>query len=1032
MTQTQPNFEDIRFDYFDILEANFNDPDDPDVNFFNEMTNYDTPYYFPEEIKNVFSTSSNANDCAFPIFHLNIRSLRKNIEDFKILVSEMQSSIKLFCLTETWLKDNEVIENSNYRIEGYNAVHLERKNKLGGGVLIYIKDDINYKIRSDLTKTDKEVEFLTIEIINDSSKNFLVTCCYRPPEGKISNLVNQVEKVHKAANSKPIIIAGDYNLNCLDYDSKTNIKEFYDQIMEFRMIPIINKPTRVTDTSFTLIDNFLTTVFFNTSLKKGIVKLSLSDHFPIVMSFDIPKSKERNRKVEVELRDINDVNKQNFFNDLMKTNWIDLVKELDPDKKYEFFIKTYSNLFDIHFPLKTVKIKKKNLMNPWMSKGMKKSSKMKQKLYIKYLKDSKLKQEYLDYKNLFEKMKVKAKQNYYSDLLSRYSKNSRKTWEVMKELTGKRKDKSNSLPKRVELNGKYIENGSEIAKAFNEFYVQVGPSLAKKIKKPKRCYTSYLIQTQSKLQYFDLKLEEFQEAFKTLKRNKSTGHDQLNGNIFIDSYDAIKLPLFDICKSSLKCGVFPDQLKIARVLPVFKGGDSTGMGNFRPISILPIISKLLERIMYNRVYLYLCENQLLFDKQFGFQKNTSTAHAVLELVKNITDAFVNGNFTLGIFIDLSKAFDTVDHEILLKKLVYYGINGNYLKWFKSYLSNRKQCVSFGKNEKTSELEITCGVPQGSILGPLLFLLYVNDLHRASTILAPIMFADDTNLFYSHSNLQTLYNVVNRELEECVEWFRANKLSLNAGKTKYILFHSSKKPLPDVIPDLILDAQKVERVCKNKFLGVIIDENLSWRHQIDSVSKKISKGIGILYNARPYLNKNLLKQLYFAFINSHLNYCNIIWASTCKTNLEYLSRRQKHAIRVINYKDMLYPSKPLYKEMEILNVFGLNLLQVLCLVYKCLTGRAPRALKSIFTFTEANKYKMRSFSKTKAKTMKEPFSRRNYELFTFRFRGPRLWNELILTSDILVKCTNFNKFKNGVKKMLLNSDNLKEFFTAPSE
>ena len=516
MTCTK-NFEEVRFDYFDILHANINDPNDPDINFFNEMTNFDTPYFFPEDIQNAFSSDTNPKQCSFPIFHLNVRSLRKHLEDFKLLVREMQCSIKLFCLTETWLKDQELTENSNFQIEGYNTVHLERKDTNGGGVIIYIKNDVNYKIRTDLTTSDADIEFLTIEIINESSKNFLVSCCYRPPKGNNRRFIQEIEKVHRASNSKkPIIIAGDYNLNCLDYDSKSTIKEFYDQIMEFQMIPIINKPTRVTTSSMTLIDNFLTTAFFDATLKKGIIKHSLSDHFPIMMSIDIPKREERNEKVEVQMRDINEVNKQSFFKDLEKTNWVKLAEESDTNKKYDFFLKTYSDLFDIHFPLKTVKIKKKNLMTPWITKAMRKSSKVKQKLYIKYLKDSRHKENYLNYKNLFEKLKIKAKQNYYSELLEKYSRNSRKTWEVMKELTGKQKSKNNNnLPKRVLVNGNYVERDSEIAKAFNEFYVQVGPSLAKKIKTPKRCYTSYLVQTETELLNSDLTLKEFDESFKT-------------------------------------------------------------------------------------------------------------------------------------------------------------------------------------------------------------------------------------------------------------------------------------------------------------------------------------------------------------------------------------------------------------------------------------------------------------------------------------------------------------------------------------
>jgi hypothetical protein len=375
-------------------------------------------------------------------------------------------------------------------------------------------------------------------------------------------------------------------------------------------------------------------------------------------------------------------------------------------------------------------------------------------------------------------------------------------------------------------------------------------------------------------------------------------------------------PLTLVINQCLHHGIFPDKLKTARISPIFKKDDKTLLNNYRPISVLPPISKVLEKIIFNQIDQHFRTNNLYYSNQYGFRQNHSTEHATIELVDRITDDLDNGNIPLNIYIDLTKAFDTVDHNILLEKLHHYGIRNTPLSLMKSYLSNRYQYVEIDHIKSDSKL-IHTGVPQGSVLGPLFFIIYLNDIHKSSNIFHFLTYADDTTLYITINTLSisnsSIEENLNSELESVCQWLTLNSLSLNVSKTKFMVFKKSNRQF--TIPTLKIENQPIEYVETFSFLGLIIDSKLNWKAHINNIAKKISKANYILAKFKHFLPENCLKAIYNSLINSHLNYCMLCWGYQPKQ----LIKLQKKAVRNITNSKFNAHSEPLLKKLQILKL-----------------------------------------------------------------------------------------------------------------
>ena len=891
--------------------------------------------------------------------------------------------IDLIAFNETRLDAN--ITDNMINLDGYDVVRKDRSRN-GGGVCIYLRSSINYKIRDDLFPS--ELEAVCIEIIKPHSKPFLVTTVHRPPSAS-SDFFDLFEKLIKAIDNenKEMYVLGDLNCDMLktDKDSNTPTKKIKSLYELYQLSQLIDEATRITMTTSSLIDHIVT----NTPEKicdSGVIHTGISDHSLV---FAIRKiSVIRKQENTVEIRNMKNFDEEKFVAELLKQHWeyVYFFAE-DPNAMWEMWKKLFLEVLDKHAPLQHKKIRSKKVS--WITSDIKKLIFARDKLKRKAILTN-LENDWLNYKTTRNKVNIElrnAKKDYYSSKIAGQKFDPKRAWKSINYLLG-RQNKPTVVNELI-LDQNNFTSPKDIAEGFNDYFSNIGPNLASKIDSSNYNFETYVKNGKSEFAAFQpVTVSHVCRLLLGLSGNKATGIDKISCKIIKKAAPIISDSLTLIFNQAITLSSFPDEWKMAKVVPLYKNGQRNIPGNYRPISVLPAISKIMERILYDQLYDYLTKFELLSDSQFGFRKFHSTASALLDCTN---DWYVNLDrkmFNLVVLIDLKKAFDTVDHQILLRKLELYGIKGQALTLLKSYLTNRKQKCQI-KNSFSSERLIKCGVPQGSILGPLFFLLYVNDLPQCLNKTKPCLFADDTNLTASGDSITDVEIAVNSDLENLRKWLIANKLSLNVAKTEFMLI-GSKQKISNSHPNVVIENKQIKQVYECKTLGVTVDQHLSWKSNTENICKKITAGISAIRRVKPFVDKETLISIYNDIVRPYFDYCCEVWDVFGETQSKRLQKLQNRAARIIlnmsndvNHSIALCelgwePLKTLRKKAKAK------------MMYKVLNKMGPKSLTNLFSYKcEKTNYHLRDISTG----LCLPKPRSNNMKNSFMYNGAKLWNSI---------------------------------------
>jgi Reverse transcriptase (RNA-dependent DNA polymerase)/Endonuclease/Exonuclease/phosphatase family len=1002
------------FDFLNNLttnESDFDFTDSPyDVNTFNCL------------YKDEYDFHATYNSCKnLSMMSLNIQSLNAKYADFLLMINLLNSnncSPDIICLQEVW----QIPDSVDFSLPGYHPlVFTQRRSTHGGGVGIFVKNFFKFSVLHQKSVFIERVyESIVIELELSNNSKIIFGSVYRPgshhPRFNANELFDQFLDLFSnqlndlISTNKTLYLLGDMNLDLLKYNECAQVTTYVDLLFSFGLLETVTRPTRYTVRSATLIDHVITN-FHSNSYETVILTSNLSDHFPVIhFKKEIVNCSAPNT---VEFRNFSSTNLEAFGTALRGTSWDHVLECEDSQTSYNRFHDTFFNLYDFFFPVKIVKFNRnKHKIEQWITNGLLISRKNKIKLYKTSINRPSAENisRFKNYRNVYNTTIRAAKKLYFEKTFKKFQSNLKKSWEILFNAVNKKRHSKERID-QIFSDGVLITDPKLMADKFNIFFTSVASQIAETIIPTDRPPDVGVVPVpDDSLFSFSrdpVTLTDVSDAIRSLEPKKTL--DCNNLSVWFISNFALTLsrPLHHVISTSFLTGIIPVQLKIAKVVPIFKSGNKEDTNNYRPISLLNVFSKILEKIVGNRLSSFLESNKILSDSQFGFRKSHSTVHPLTKLLNFVAQANNSKEHVIAIFCDLRKAFDTCDHNILLDKLYKIGIRGIELSWFRNYLTGRKQFV-FINGVSSNLLDILIGVPQGSILGPLLFLVYINDLPLCSKLLS-LLFADDAALVAKHKNLDTLVEIVNAEFKKVTHFFRFNRLSLHHDKTKFMLMSYSPEVARSNVniyidnndnPNNQLPIYPLSQVNESsdipaiKYLGVFIDPKLNFRYHVNQISTKLSKAFFFLRKSKHFLTLSALKSLYYSLIHCHITYALPVWSSTSANIIKPIITKQKIAIRLITNSPFNSHTEPLFKNLNILPLQDLILMSKLQFMQLYIHNNLPSLFVGEWLTLEERRHDPDQAVLRNQDNLYVPFARTIFSENMPWTSFPRTWNEFV--------------------------------------